>query len=233
MNIVIDSKVLGLVGTNCYLVVNNDTKEAVLIDPADSPASIDKMIDDNACILTGILLTHGHFDHIGAVDAVRQKYGVKVYAADSEEHLLVSESENLSIHYGMHLSIKADVWHQDGDILHLAGLDIKAIHTPGHTAGGTCYLLTGVEQSTSGHSTYHGSYYSPESSDILCTDILFSGDTLFCASVGRTDFPTGSMSELVRSIKDKIMILPDDTRVYPGHGEGTTVGYERVNNPYL
>ena len=93
-------------------------------------------------------------------------------------------------------------------MLKLAGFDIEALHTPGHTEGGTCYYIKDI-------------------------GVLFSGDTLFCGSVGRTDFPGGSMSAIVRSIKDKIMVLPDNTKVYPGHGEGTSVGYERVNNPFL
>ncbi|MGN0317523.1 MAG: MBL fold metallo-hydrolase [Lachnospira sp.] len=218
MNVIIDSKVLGMVGTNCYLLVNEDTKEAVLIDPADSPERIDEMIKKNNCSLRGILLTHGHFDHIGAVDVVRQKYGVKVYASCDEEHLLMSMDENLSLHYGLNLTVKADVFHNDGDIINIAGMDIKAIHTPGHTAGGTCYLIAFCDKCNG--MEFDGG-------------LLFSGDTLFCGSVGRTDFPTGSMSKLVRNIKDKLLILPDNTRVYPGHGEGTTIGYEKKNNPYL
>lgn len=218
MDILIDSKVLGMVGTNCYLVKNENTREAVIIDPADSPEMINAMIEKNNCTLCGILLTHGHFDHIGAVDAIRQKYGVKVYASCDEEQLLMSMDENLSLHYGLNLTVKADVLHKDGDVLHIAGIDIKAVHTPGHTAGGTCYLIASCDKCNG--MEFDGG-------------LLFSGDTLFCGSVGRTDFPTGSMSKLVRNIKDKLLILPDNTRVYPGHGEGTTIGYEKKNNPYL
>lgn len=204
----IDSRILGMVGTNCYLLCNEDTKECVLIDPADRADEISKMIDESGCELKGILLTHGHFDHIMAADDVREKYDVNVYASCDEKNTLEKPHINLGESYGMNLSVKADVWHNDGDVLKLAGFDIEALHTPGHTEGGTCYYIKDI-------------------------GVLFSGDTLFCGSVGRTDFPGGSMSAIVRSIKDKIMVLPDDTKVYPGHGEGTSVGYERVNNPFL
>lgn len=204
----IDSRILGMVGTNCYLLCNMDIKECVLIDPADSQDEISRMIDESGCSLKGILLTHGHFDHIMAADAIRDKYGVKVYASCDEKNTLEQPHINLGEAYGLKLSVKADVWHKDGEILKLAGFDIEALHTPGHTEGGSCYYIREI-------------------------GVLFSGDTLFCGSVGRTDFPGGSMSEIVRSIKEKVMVLPDDTKVYPGHGEGTSVGYERVNNPFL
>ena len=204
----IDSRILGMVGTNCYLLCNMDIKECVLIDPADSQDEISRMIDESGCSLKGILLTHGHFDHIMAADAVRDKYDVKVYASCDEKNTLEQPHINLGEAYGLKLSVKADVWHKDGEILKLAGFDIEALHTPGHTEGGSCYYIREI-------------------------GVLFSGDTLFCGSVGRTDFPGGSMSEIVRSIKEKVMVLPDDTKVYPGHGEGTRVGYERVNNPFL
>lgn len=204
----IDSRILGMVGTNCYLLCNMDIKECVLIDPADSQDEISRMIDESGCSLKGILLTHGHFDHIIAADAVRDKYGVKVYASCDEKNTLEQPHINLGEAYGLKLSVKADVWHKDGEILKLAGFDIEALHTPGHTEGGSCYYIREI-------------------------GVLFSGDTLFCGSVGRTDFPGGSMSEIVRSIKEKVMVLPDDTKVYPGHGEGTSVGYERENNPFL
>ena len=191
----IDSRILGMVGTNCYLLCNMDIKECVLIDPADSQDEISRMIDESGCSLKGILLTHGHFDHIMAADAVRDKYDVKVYASCDEKNTLEQPHINLGEAYGLKLSVKADVWHKDGEILKLAGFDIEALHTPGHTEGGSCYYIREI-------------------------GVLFSGDTLFCGSVGRTDFPGGSMSEIVRSI-------------YPGHGEGTSVGYERVNNPFL
>ena len=155
-----------------------------------------------------ILLTHGHFDHIGAANEVREHYGIKVYASCDEEKLLASPARNLSNAYGMSLRVTADVLHNDGDILELAGLKIKAIHTPGHTAGGTCYYIESDKT-------------------------LMSGDTLFAGSVGRTDYPTASSAAMMESLHDKLRKLPDDTDVYPGHGEFTTIEYEKQNNPFM
>ena len=201
-------QVVGPVQTNCYFLYREDTKDCVIVDPGDEAKRIKKFIEDQKLHPVAILLTHGHFDHIMAADEVRDKYNVKVYASAEEKNTLSTPHINLGEAYGMNLSVKADVWHNDGDILKLAGFDIKAIHTPGHTEGGTCYYIGSI-------------------------GVLFSGDTLFCESVGRTDFPGGSMSDIVHSIKDKLMVLPDDTKVYTGHGEGTSIGYERVHNPYI
>ena len=207
-NMKIERFVLGPIETNCYVVVNEDTKECFAVDMAYCPQEYVDHIREQGYQMKALFLTHGHFDHIMAADAVRDKYDVKVYASCDEKNTLEQPHINLGEAYGLKLSVKADVWHKDGEILKLAGFDIEALHTPGHTEGGSCYYIREI-------------------------GVLFSGDTLFCGSVGRTDFPGGSMSEIVRSIKEKVMVLPDDTKVYPGHGEGTSVGYERVNNPFL
>ena len=197
----IDSRILGMVGTNCYLLCNMDIKECVLIDPADSQDEISRMIDESGCSLKGILLTHGHFDHIMAADAVRDKYGVKVYASCDEKNTLEQPHINLGEAYGLKLSVKADVWHKDGEILKLAGFDIEALHTPGHTEGGSCYYIREI-------------------------GVLFSGDTLFRGSWGRTDLPTSSFEDIIKSITEKLMVLPEDTIVYPGHGKSTIIKEE-------
>ena len=204
----VEQYVVGPVQTNCYFAVNDETKEMILIDPGANADRLIQIIEKEKLNPVAILLTHGHFDHIGAANEVREHYGIKIYASCDEEKLLASPARNLSNAYGMSLRVTADVLHNDGDILELAGLKIKAIHTPGHTEGGTCYYIESI-------------------------GVLFSGDTLFCESVGRTDFPGGSMSDIVHSIKDKLMVLPDDTKVYTGHGEGTSIGYERVHNPFI
>lgn len=203
-----DYRVLGDVGTNCYLVINDDAKEAVLIDPADCADKIEQMISENGVTLKAILLTHGHYDHITAADDIRKMYDVKIYASCDEAELLLDTHKNLSAHSRKVVTLKADVLHKDGDILELAGMNIEVKHTPGHTIGGSCYYIKEA-------------------------GMLFSGDTLFAESVGRTDFPTASMSQLVHSIKDKLMSLPEDTKVFPGHGESTSIGYEKKYNPFL
>ena len=204
----VEQYVVGPVQTNCYFAVNDETKEMILIDPGANADRLIQIIEEEKLNPVAILLTHGHFDHIGAANEVREHYGIKIYASCDEEKLLASPARNLSNAYGMSLKVTADVLHNDGDILELAGLKIKAIHTPGHTPGGCCY------------------YFPYE-------NVVFSGDTLFCTSVGRTDFPGGSMSDIIRSIKEKLMTLPDRTTVYPGHNDVTTIENERMYNPYL
>lgn len=205
--ITFDYKVIGMIGTNCYLVKNEDTAQSVLIDPAEAPDAIQEMIDKSGCELKAVLLTHGHSDHIGAAKEICERNNVKLYAGEDEKALLLSPQLNLSAQLGQAVSIEADYWVKDKDQLNIAGMNIKVIHTPGHTAGGTCYYIEDA-------------------------GLLFSGDTLFAESVGRTDFPTGSMSQIVRSVKEKLMTLPDDTKVFPGHGESTSIGYEKKYNPY-
>lgn len=208
-NIKIEKMVLGMVQTNTWFVINEKTKELILIDPADDAGRIIRKIEADGLKLQGILLTHGHFDHIGAVDDLRAYFkSVQCYAGEKEEEVLENGSYNLSASWAAALSIRADRLLRDKETLTLAGFKIKVIETPGHTKGGVCYYL-------------------PEEG------VLFSGDTLFRTSVGRTDFPTGSMSQIVRSVQYLTENLPGDTVVYPGHQEITTIAYEQRFNPYL
>ena len=143
------------------------------------------------------------------VAGLKEKLGIRVYACEKERELLADPGQNLSTAlFGRGVSLSADVWVKDGQVIEAAGLRFRVFATPGHTPGGCCY-------------------YNQEAG------VLFSGDTLFAGSVGRTDFPGGSMGELVRSVKEKLAVLPEETVVYPGHMETTTIGAERRYNPYL
>lgn len=205
-NLEIFQKTLGDLGTNCYILVNHDTNECVVFDPAAEAEVLKEIFDTPAFQLKGIFLTHGHYDHIGAVKALKDAYQVPVYASKEEnEKVLKSVTANLSDMFGLPLTVSADVELRDGEEIHIIGTSLQCILTPGHTAGGMCY-------------------YNEE------LQALIAGDTLFCESVGRTDFPTGSSSLLLRSIIDKLYVLPDDTKVFPGHMNATTIGWEKKNN---
>ncbi|MBS5065859.1 MAG: MBL fold metallo-hydrolase [Hungatella hathewayi] len=195
--------VLGMVSTNCYIVYRE--KEAVVIDPADNGAYIVNQCRELGVMPVAVLLTHGHFDHIMAVDDLR-KLSLPVYAGADEEGLLGDTSLNLSASFGHSFTTRADHYVKDGEMFSLLGKTWKVIATPGHTSGSVCYLVDDE-------------------------DVLFSGDTLFAESLGRTDFPTGSSSQIVASITEKLFPLRDDIMVYPGHGEPTTIGHEKQYNP--
>lgn len=204
----IERMTLGSMATNCYLIRNEDTKELLIVDPADWADRIMKRIRELDGIPMAILLTHGHFDHIGAAEKLRDAYEIPIYALQEEAEVLASEQLNLSGMFGKPMTLTPDVLLKDGQKLKLLGEEILVLHTPGHTQGGACYYFAGEQ-------------------------MLLSGDTLFCGSVGRSDFPTGSMSVLVRSIREKLFALPEETRVYPGHDEETSIGDEKRYNPFL
>ena len=204
----IEQYCVGQVATNCYFAINGETKEMLVIDPGDSAKMLADKINQEGLKPQAILLTHGHFDHVMAAEELAGIFGVKIYAHEKEQDTLENPGKNVSLMVGGRDAYHADVYVKDGEVLELAGMKVKVLHTPGHTAGGCWYYLE--EEGA-----------------------LFSGDTLFCQSVGRTDFPGGSMSEIVRSIKEKLMALPDEVRVYPGHMDLTTIGKERAYNPFL
>ncbi len=213
----IGKMVLGVCQTNCYFLYREGGAECIVVDPADQGVNIFRALQKNGFRVAGILLTHGHFDHIWGLDELRDAANaasdedaepVKAYAYEAERVLLQDADKNVSRQAGRPCTTYADVYVKDGQELTIAGMTCKVIATPGHTAGGCCY-------------------YFEEAG------FLLSGDTLFAESVGRTDFPTGSMSTLVRSVREKLFVLPDDTKVYPGHGESTTIGHEKEYNPFL
>lgn len=204
----IEQYVVGMVQTNCYFAINDDTNEMFIVDPGASAEKLAEIIDKEKLNPVAILLTHGHFDHAGAAAELAEHYGIEIYAHEDEQETLENPSINLSGWEGKNIVYHADSYLKDEQVIDVAGFSVRVFHTPGHTVGGCCYYL-------------------PEQS------VVFSGDTLFAQSVGRTDFPKGSAATLGRSIKDKLMTLSDDVTVYPGHNEITTIGMERVNNPFL
>lgn len=202
---------LGDFMTNCYTVYNAVTRDAVLIDPACNARFLNNILVNEQLNCVAILLTHGHYDHIGALPELMELVGHKVpiYASAEEEDVLNDPRKNLSTMLsGQMVTVKADILLQDDQEIELLDTKLRCFLVPGHTKGGMCY------------------YFAENG-------ILFSGDTLFARSIGRSDFPTGDGIKLVKNIKEKLMTLPDETIVYPGHNERTTIGKERNANPFI
>jgi glyoxylase-like metal-dependent hydrolase (beta-lactamase superfamily II) len=200
-------KSLGQMGTNCYLVWDEKTLEAAVIDPGFEDQRISDSINENKLKVKYILLTHGHFDHLGGVNQIRKLTGAKVLIHENDADCLLDPRRNLSVLAGMSMVLEpADGYLKETETVSLGKLVIRVIHTPGHSKGGIC---------------------------LLAEDQLFAGDTLFNTSIGRTDFADGDLNELLNEIEKKLFILDDATTVLPGHGENTTIGYEKMNNPFL
>lgn len=200
--------VTGIISTNCYLAINENTKQAVVIDPAACPKKILDYIREENLKIEAILLTHGHFDHIMGLDGFLEHFDVPVYVHEEEERVMNDPELNQSAVYTSGYTFSGAKYVRDRQVLEFAGYLFEVLHTPGHTWGGCCYY-------------------------IASEGVLFSGDTLFQNSVGRTDFETSSTSDLITSIREKLLKLPDETRVYPGHMGETLIGYERMHNPFI
>ena len=205
-NIQIQSLVLGMVATNVFFVQNTETKQMIVIDPADRADVIVRKISEMEGIPVAILLTHAHFDHILAAEEIKAKYGIPIWAHEKEEAVLEDPMKNLSSMNGMPVSLHADRLLRDKEEFILAGMHIQVLHTPGHTQGSCCYYL-------------------PEEK------VLFSGDTLFCGSYGRVDFPTSSARSMEDSVFRLVHELPEDVSVYPGHEMFTSISFEKRYNP--
>lgn len=200
--------VLGSFSTNCYFLYDDDKKEAIVVDPADQGTGIFHKLKEKGFGVAGILLTHGHFDHILGVKELKDMSGAKTYMLKEEVPLSTDTNKNLSEMFGHPLTFTPDVEVSDNEVITIAGISCRVLATPGHTAGSCCY-------------------YFEDAGFLLC------GDTVFLESVGRTDYPTGSGSRLAQSVRDKIFTLPDDIKLYPGHGDFTTVGHEKKYNPFF
>ena len=191
---------------NCY-VVSDDTGEGVVIDPGGMAKEILAYIREAKIDLKAVLDTHGHCDHIGANDAIRDVTEAPLYIHKEDGAMISDIRLNLSAFMGFKvISRPAEHLLSEGDKISFGNSELEVIHTPGHTKGGVCFVGDGV---------------------------AFTGDTLFAGSIGRSDFPGGSEVELIGNIKKKLLVLPDETKVYSGHGPSSEIGWERKCNPYL
>ena len=190
----------GIYDANCYIVMDEKTKDAVVLDPGGDGEMLERAIKDMKANVKSILLTHGHMDHVGGVEYLSDKLNVPFYISKIDEEYM--EKDN----YVFGSIRNANGYLEDGNALSFGSLNIKVIATPGHTKGGLCFLIE---------------------------DKLFTGDTLFQGSIGRTDFIVGSFPEIIDSIKTKLLPLGDEIEVYPGHGPKSSIGYEKGYNMYL
>lgn len=194
-------------GTNCYLAYDENTKDGIVVDPGGSAKDICEAIDRLGLHIVAIVNTHGHWDHIGANDAVKAKTGAPVYIHEADAEFLTNPAYNISSMMGYSSSVApADGLLHEGDTVNFGSCTLKVLHTPGHTPGGITLYGEGV---------------------------AFTGDTLFFRSVGRSDLPGGDYNALIESIKNKLMTLDEDTLVYTGHGIPTRIGDEKTGNPFV
>ena len=191
---------------NSYIAWDEKSGDGFIVDPGGFNPRMEETINKEKINLKYVILTHGHGDHIGGVNIIIEKYNAKIVSAEAEDPMLKDPRANMSADFGTPVSIVADISVKDGDTIDVGNMRLEFIMTPGHSPGGMC---------------------------IRIGTVLFSGDTLFQASVGRTDFAGGSMPLLIKSIKEKLFVLPDDTRVFPGHMGATTIGFEKENNPFV
>jgi glyoxylase-like metal-dependent hydrolase (beta-lactamase superfamily II) len=207
----IDRLILGAYETNCYVLRSGEAaKDCLIVDAGLGPSQLINFLKEHKLNPVAVVLTHGHIDHIAAVAALRAQFpGIKVYIHKLDAKMLTGAKHNLSTLAGLQFSADpADLFIEDGDAIEQAGVKLQVLHTPGHTPGGICL-------------------YSNDEG------IVFTDDTLFADSIGRTDFPSGSMSQLLNSIKEKLFTLPDETKVYPGHGLITTIAREKAHNQFF
>ncbi|MFA5155857.1 MAG: MBL fold metallo-hydrolase [Candidatus Omnitrophota bacterium] len=198
---------VGELEVNCYVVAGDGSPAAVVIDPGSEKDKIAKVLAKHKLKAVAVINTHGHIDHIGCDD----DFGVPVYCSEKDAKLLKDSRLNLSGFLSSPFSVKSAITQlKDNQVISLAGIEFKVIHTPGHTPGGICLLVKDEARY-----------------------VLFSGDSLFRSSVGRSDFEGADGEALINSIKERLLVLPDETVVYPGHGPATTIGYEKEHNPFL
>ncbi len=207
----IDRLILGEFETNCFVLRNSETvSDCVIIDTGLDSRPLLKFLQENNLNPAVLVLTHGHIDHIAGVEALRKNFpSVPIYIHKLDAQMLTDAEGNLSVLTGSLVTVgNADHILEEDDLIDKASIKLKVLHTPGHTPGGI-------------------SLYCQKDG------IIFVGDTLFAGSIGRTDFPNGNTSQLISSIRKKLLTLPENTIVYPGHGPETTIGHEKAENPFL
>ena len=199
----------GPIGTNTYFVYDEETKKGFIVDPGGYSKVLSDKIRELNLDLMYVILTHGHSDHIMGVNEFLKDFpDAKLVAAKAEAEMLEDINFNMSYQFGMPTSLKADINVEDGDKMNVGNLELEFIMTPGHSPGGMCIY-------------------------IASENTLFSGDTLFYCSIGRTDFPGCSFQDLADSVHNKLWPLPDETNVFPGHMGPTSIGFEKANNPFV
>jgi len=206
--VILHGMVVGSLAVNCYIIGCEETREVAVIDPGGNPDEIVDFLKKENLKATHIINTHGHIDHIGGNKGVKDATGAKLLIHENDAAMLENPRSSFSFLIGNQMAgTTADQLLKDGDIIQIGNeVKLEVIHTPGHTTGGIC-LKTG--------------------------DIIFVGDTLFQGSIGRTDLPGGSYSQLISSIKDRLMCFEDHVNCFPGHGPATTIGFERKHNPFI
>lgn len=208
MALIFDGFSVGPWESNCFIIGCGETKEGAVVDPGAEAGKILNRVKKLGLKINKIILTHGHPDHISALAEVQKATGAKVLIHGADADMLTDARRNLSLYMGQKMEMdQADILLKDGDTIKVGNITLEVMHTPGHTPGGIC---------------------------LKCApDLVITGDTLFAGSVGRSDFPGGSHTQLIASIKTKLLKFPPNTSVYPGHGPGSTIGEEKRFNPFL
>lgn len=196
----------GIYQANCYIVADETTGKGFVVDPGGDAEGILAECNQIPMNIEYIILTHGHGDHIGAVNAIKEKTGAKILMNENDEYLTQGATKDLIPTLKNMKLFEIDRFINDGDIINVGSINVEVIFTPGHTPGGVTLKIG---------------------------DVLLTGDTLFRSSIGRTDFPGGDYDTIIKSITEKLMILPENMKVYPGHGPESTIGYEKKYNPFL
>ena len=204
---IFETIVVGPMQVNCYILAPEQNSKCIIIDPGADERKIRKVLEKHKLVPECVVNTHGHFDHIGCDDA----FGVPVYVHEKDLSLLEEPKMNMSGFFSVPYKVSSSIRVlRDKDSVKIKGMELEVIHVPGHTRGGIALLVK-----------------KPESR------ILITGDSLFCQGIGRSDLEGGDEEQLIRSIREKLISLPDETKVYPGHGPSSTIGQEKLNNPFL